>query len=68
VSYDPVRHPVQPDACGISLGYVREATPRREEHLGDRIVDNVGGDPSAAIVADQPVVAAVQLLEVGIVA
>ena len=62
-----VGDPVQPHQGTTAIGHVGEATPRREEHLGDDIVDGVGGHPAPAKVAHRPVVAAIDLAEPGLV-
>ena len=59
--------PVQPQQGTTTIGDIGEATPRREEHLGDDIIDGIGGHPPPAIVAHRPVIVTIELAEPGLV-
>jgi hypothetical protein len=54
---------VHPQQRLLAVGNFVDASPHREEGVGDRIVDGVDGDPATAIVADRYVTAGVELDE-----
>jgi hypothetical protein len=68
VTDHPVRNPVQPHQCLIPIGDIFEVTPRGQEGLGHRIVDEATRHPSAAKIADRQVVATIEPGEHGVVA
>jgi hypothetical protein len=68
VANHSVRDPVQPHQRLGSSGDIVAATPRSEERFGHGIVDEITRDAAAAEVPDRPVIAVVELGELGLFA
>ena len=68
VANHAVGHPVQPHQRRIAIRDILTATPRSEEHLGDRIIDRITRQAAAAIGVDRSEVTAVELAEPGVLA
>jgi hypothetical protein len=56
-----VGRPVQPDQRRIAIRDIANATPRHEKDLGDRVIDGVTLQASAAISVDRSIAPAIQL-------
>jgi hypothetical protein len=63
MSHDAMGDAVEPDQCVVPYGDFVEAAPRRQECLGDGVIDEFIRQTAAAEVTDRPVTATVQLGE-----